>query len=66
MDIDKRLDEIEATLASISNIISQTVVTDNELEAARLEIFNETYAVRLNTETTKNVVTLIEQRIRNV
>lgn len=66
MDLDKRLDEIEATLASISNIISQTLVVDDELEAARLEIFSEIQAARLEATATENVVNLIEKRIRDV
>ena len=58
----KRLDEIEATLANISNQIS-SLPTPEEIEAVRVELFDALNALIANSNSIKNVMELLEQRI---
>jgi len=61
--ISKRLDEMEATLANITNIISTTFPSHEQIEATRQEIFNALSELKYNINTIRDLTDLIEQRI---
>ena len=58
----KRLDEIETTLANISNQIS-SLPSPEEVEAVRVEIFDALNALIAESNSIKNIMELLEQRI---
>lgn len=61
--LSKRLDEIEATLANITNIISITFPSYEQIESARQEIFNTLAELKYSSNARKDLIDLIEQRI---
>lgn len=65
LTISQRLNEIEASLANISNIISQTFPSDDEIEAVRIEIFSVIQILEEEITALTNIVALMEQRINN-
>jgi hypothetical protein len=58
----KRLDEIEATLANISNQIS-SLPSPEEVEAVRVELFDALNDLIAESDSIKNIMELLEQRI---
>ena len=58
-----RLSEIEATLARISNEISVTYPTQEEIQSARIEIFQELKEIKVSLDQIERLLTLIEKRI---
>lgn len=62
ISLDDRLDQVEATLAKISNEISITFPIDDELEAVRTEIFDAIKTQETILKQIERLLSIIEQR----
>lgn len=61
MLVAQRLTEMEASLANINNVISISFISDDELEAVRLETFDQIKTIEQRIDRIKNTIELLEE-----